>query len=244
MASGPGASAATTTPAAGVEAKGGGGASSNNSSTSTSSARLKGRAEPPGRRLLSSKSLNLSFAQRKHAKQKQNQDKIAEEQKQQPPEQHQQRVSTQKTQQKQQQQQQQATTKTQKGSHKNQPNMASARPQSTNLVDGDYRMLRDIDRPPPGDPSTRNRASQGQVDMAKRRSTYFEDQFASTKKEKNAVASSLSERVRSEAIVMAEVRTNVIVRPPIPQIPCPGPGRYAARNNNRLTQEPRKSERS
>ncbi|KLU87612.1 MIF domain-containing protein [Magnaporthiopsis poae ATCC 64411] len=212
MASGLGASAATTTPAVGVEVKGGGGASSsNNSSTSTSSARLKGTGEPPGRRLLSSKSLNLSFAQRKHAKQKQNQDKITEEQKQQPPEQHQQQASTYKTQQKQQQKQQQTATKTQKGSHKKQSNMVSARPQSTNLVDGDYRMLRDIDRPPPGDPSTRNRASQGQVDMAKRRSTYFEDQFASTKKEKNAVASSLSERVRSEAIVMAEVKTNVIL---------------------------------
>ncbi|KAL8304239.1 hypothetical protein RB597_004512 [Gaeumannomyces tritici] len=47
--------------------------------------------------------------------------------------------------------------------------------------------------------------------MAKRRSTYFEDQFASTKKEKNAVASSLTERVRSEALVMVEVKTNVML---------------------------------
>ncbi|KAL8370865.1 hypothetical protein RB595_000959 [Gaeumannomyces hyphopodioides] len=222
MASGPGASA-TTTPAAGAEAKGGGGASSssssssnnNVSSTSTSSARIKGPGEPSGRRLLSSKSLNLSFAQRKSTKQKQGQEKIAE-QNQQPPDQHRRQVSTYKPQREQQQQQQQQQKQkqaaaTQKEPHSKQPTMASARPQSTMIVDGDYRMLRDIDRPPPGDPSTRTRASQGKVDMAKRRSTYFEDQFASTKKEKNAVASSLTERVRSEAVVMAEVRTNVIL---------------------------------
>ncbi|CAK7208615.1 hypothetical protein SBRCBS47491_000151 [Sporothrix bragantina] len=94
------------------------------------------------------------------------------------------------------------------------------------LVKGDRHLLRDIDRPPPGDPSTqlrsrrrsllqvggdagpqtaKERESSGSV--ARKRSQYFEDAFSA----RDADTSPAKERVRSEAPVLAEVRTNVIV---------------------------------
>ncbi|CAK7274443.1 hypothetical protein SEPCBS57363_006166 [Sporothrix epigloea] len=94
------------------------------------------------------------------------------------------------------------------------------------LVEGDRHLLRDIDRPPPGDPRTRllqsSRRSLSQVGesssvekksgsvsgaIARKRSQYFEDAFSA----RNTDTSPAKERVRSEVPVLAEVRTNVIV---------------------------------
>lgn len=78
------------------------------------------------------------------------------------------------------------------------------RPSTSYLVEGDHN-LRDIDRAPPGDVVRKARKSQSRPTLAKQRSNYFEDAFSV--KEFNPA----KERVRSEAIVMAEVKTNVIV---------------------------------
>ncbi|CAK7206422.1 hypothetical protein SEUCBS139899_009214 [Sporothrix eucalyptigena] len=94
------------------------------------------------------------------------------------------------------------------------------------LVKGDRHLLRDIDRPAPGDPSTQLRSGRrsslflGDVpattanasaahrgDIARKRSQYFEDAFSS----RDADTSPAKERVRSEALVLAEIRTNVII---------------------------------
>ncbi|KJR88853.1 mif domain containing protein [Sporothrix schenckii 1099-18] len=96
------------------------------------------------------------------------------------------------------------------------------------LVKGDPNLLRDIDRPPPGDPATtttgRRRSILGAPStlgpniadghlghlghLARKRSQYFEDAFATRRDADNSPA---KERVRSEALVLADVRTNVIV---------------------------------
>lgn len=79
------------------------------------------------------------------------------------------------------------------------------RPSPLTLVEGD-RNMRDIDRPPPGDVLAKTRRAQSkQRDLGKQRSNYFEDAFSV--KDANPAKT----RVRSEAIVMADVKTNVIV---------------------------------
>jgi len=67
--------------------------------------------------------------------------------------------------------------------------------------------MRDIDRPPPGDILRRTRISPSKPDLAKRRSNinFFEDAFSMTE------TSPAKERVRGDSMVMAEVKTNVIV---------------------------------
>ncbi|KAL1909287.1 hypothetical protein Sste5344_004916 [Sporothrix stenoceras] len=94
------------------------------------------------------------------------------------------------------------------------------------LVKGDHHLLRDIDRPPPGDPSTRRKSvatdlavesmaasltagGRGDSHLARKRSQYFEDAFATRRGDTDA--NPAKERVRSEALVLAEVRTNIIV---------------------------------
>lgn len=72
------------------------------------------------------------------------------------------------------------------------------------LVEGDRNLL-GIDRALPGDVVHKATKSQSRPGLAKKRSNFFEDAFSV--KEVNPAR----ERVRSEAIVMAEVRTNVIV---------------------------------
>ena len=74
------------------------------------------------------------------------------------------------------------------------------------LVDGN-RIMRNIDRPPPGDILRRTRKSPSKPDLAKRRSNinFFEDAFSMTE------TSPAKERVRGDSMVMAEVKTNVIV---------------------------------
>lgn len=86
------------------------------------------------------------------------------------------------------------------------------------LVKGD-RILRDIDRAPPGDPPLQVRVRRksgpasaagdggGGHDVARQRSQYFEDAFSA----RDGNTSPAKERVRSEALVLAELRTNVIV---------------------------------
>ncbi|KAI6379130.1 hypothetical protein MCOR25_002108 [Pyricularia grisea] len=80
---------------------------------------------------------------------------------------------------------------------------------------GDNSAMREIERGPPGDrkQNARSRMSQLDVQASKRRSTFFEDTFAASKGEKSGAkaATAMTERIRSEAIVMAEVKTNVIL---------------------------------
>jgi hypothetical protein len=72
------------------------------------------------------------------------------------------------------------------------------------LVEGDSH-LRPIDRAPPGDVVMKARRAESH-ELVKQRSTFFEDAFSV--KESNPAR----ESVRREAIVLAEVKTNVIVR--------------------------------
>lgn len=66
--------------------------------------------------------------------------------------------------------------------------------------------MRDIERPPPGDVSRKKR-SHSKPELTKQRSDYFEDAFGV--KEANPA----KDRVLSESIVMADVKTNVMVSP-------------------------------
>ncbi|KAI0123855.1 Tautomerase/MIF superfamily [Xylariales sp. AK1849] len=79
------------------------------------------------------------------------------------------------------------------------------RPSKSNLVEGNN-VMRSIDRPPPGDTVNR-RKSQLQLGLAKKRSAYFENEFAAGR-----AMDPTKDRVRNEAIVMAELRTNVILQ--------------------------------
>ncbi|KAI1761452.1 Tautomerase/MIF [Hypoxylon sp. FL1150] len=74
------------------------------------------------------------------------------------------------------------------------------------IVEGNN-MMRDIDRPPPGDP-TGNRGSRGHSELSKKRSAYFESEFATTNRDPDPVRT----RAQNEAVVLAEIRTNVIVK--------------------------------
>lgn len=79
-----------------------------------------------------------------------------------------------------------------------------SRPSTPFFVQGD-RNLRDIDRAPPGDVLRKTPKPQSRPTLAKQRSNFFEDAFSV--KEVNPAR----DRVRNEAMVVAEVRTNVIV---------------------------------
>lgn len=66
--------------------------------------------------------------------------------------------------------------------------------------------MRDIDRPPPGDP-TGSRKTKLHPELSKKRSAYFETEFAAANRDPDPVRA----RIHNEAIVMADLRTNVIV---------------------------------
>lgn len=68
--------------------------------------------------------------------------------------------------------------------------------------------MRHIDRAPPGDIARRTSKSQSRADLARQKSkrSFFEDAFSVSPN------SPARERVHGDAIVMAEVKTNVIVR--------------------------------
>jgi hypothetical protein len=73
-------------------------------------------------------------------------------------------------------------------------------------ADGARRIMRDITRPPPRD-ATRSGSNKSQKGLGKRRSNvnFFEDALAAGE------SSPAKERIRGDAIVFAEVKTNVIV---------------------------------
>ena len=79
-----------------------------------------------------------------------------------------------------------------------------SRPIPSNIVEGDNNM-RDIDRPPPGDVSGYKKRTHSKPELTKKRSHYFEEAFAVKEN------SQAKDRVLSESIVMADVKTNVIV---------------------------------
>lgn len=82
----------------------------------------------------------------------------------------------------------------------------ASRPTKLRTVKGSDNM-RDIERPPPGDVFSRKKRSASKPELTKQRSNYFEDAFAV--KEANPG----KDRVLSESIVMADVKTNVMVSP-------------------------------
>ncbi|KAL2169676.1 hypothetical protein VTG60DRAFT_5815 [Thermothelomyces hinnuleus] len=84
---------------------------------------------------------------------------------------------------------------------------AGSRPASP-LVEGNQH-LRHIDRAPPGDIVRRAREVRASANLARQKSkrNFFEDAFSVNP------TSPARERVRGDAIVLAEVKTNVIVRP-------------------------------
>ncbi|KAK4189590.1 Tautomerase/MIF superfamily [Podospora australis] len=73
------------------------------------------------------------------------------------------------------------------------------------IVEGD-RHMRNIERPPPGDNGRRGRKTQSKQDLNKQRSniSFFEDAFLND-------GAAARERIQGDAIVMAEVKTNVII---------------------------------
>jgi hypothetical protein len=80
---------------------------------------------------------------------------------------------------------------------------------AANLVEGNH-VLRPIDRAPPGDIVRNTSKSQSRAELSRRKSkkNFFEDAFSVHP------GSPARERVHGDAIVMAEVKTNVIVRIP------------------------------
>ncbi|KAK4237923.1 Tautomerase/MIF superfamily [Achaetomium macrosporum] len=80
-------------------------------------------------------------------------------------------------------------------------------PQPTpNLVEGNH-LMRNIDRAPPGDIVRRASKTQSRADLARQKSrrNFFEDAFSTNP------STPARERVHGDAIVMAEVKTNVII---------------------------------
>ncbi|KAI1378199.1 Tautomerase/MIF [Hypoxylon crocopeplum] len=82
----------------------------------------------------------------------------------------------------------------------------SSRSSKSHIVEGN-KMMRNIDRPPPGDPVT-SRKSQLHPELSKKRSAYFESEFAAANRDPDLVRA----RIQNEAIVMADLRTNVIIK--------------------------------
>ncbi|KAI1861353.1 uncharacterized protein JN550_010883 [Neoarthrinium moseri] len=80
-----------------------------------------------------------------------------------------------------------------------------SRRSKSNIVEGNS-VLRSIERPPPGDVMGR-RKSQLEPELAKRRSAFYESEFAVGRE-----IDPTKDRVRNDAIVLAELRTNVIIQ--------------------------------
>ncbi|KAI0598594.1 Tautomerase/MIF [Biscogniauxia sp. FL1348] len=66
------------------------------------------------------------------------------------------------------------------------------------------KMMRNIDRPPPADLSSR-RKTQVHPEVGRKRSAYFENEFAATNREADPV----KVRIHNEAVVLAELKTNI-----------------------------------
>lgn len=79
-----------------------------------------------------------------------------------------------------------------------------SKPSLDPVIEGDQRPTRDVQSPPPGD-ITKVTRKYSLPEFPRPRSDYFEEAFA---------ALSPEDQVRNESIVLAEVKTNVIVRGP------------------------------
>jgi hypothetical protein len=81
---------------------------------------------------------------------------------------------------------------------------------AAHLIEGNH-VLRPIDRAPPGDIVRKTSKSQSRADLSttKSKKNFFEDAFSAHP------GSPARERVHGDAIVMAEVKTNVIVHNPL-----------------------------
>ncbi|KAI1393403.1 Tautomerase/MIF [Hypoxylon trugodes] len=88
----------------------------------------------------------------------------------------------------------------------NQRKVQPSRSSKKHIVEGN-KMMRNIDRPPPGDP-TSTRKSQLHPELSKKRSAYFESEFAAANRDPDPARA----RIQSEAIVMADLRTNVMIK--------------------------------
>ncbi|KAI0118617.1 Tautomerase/MIF [Nemania sp. FL0031] len=80
------------------------------------------------------------------------------------------------------------------------------RPPNDILVEGNN-VMRSIDRPLPGDVVGRRRKPQLDPDMSRKKSAYFESEFAAPNKCDDPAKS----RILNEAMVIAELKTNVII---------------------------------
>ncbi|KAI0180504.1 Tautomerase/MIF [Hypoxylon sp. FL1284] len=81
-----------------------------------------------------------------------------------------------------------------------------ARASKAHMVEGN-KMMRNIYHALPGDPMG-NRKSHVHPELSKKRSAYFETEFATANRDPDPVRA----RVQNEAMVLAELRTNVIIR--------------------------------
>ncbi|CAN8096601.1 unnamed protein product [Discula destructiva] len=80
-------------------------------------------------------------------------------------------------------------------------------PQPLADVDKLASLTRRITRAPPGDLSKQTAKTMGRAELARRKNEYFEEAFAMRGGDRNP----LRERIRSDSIVMLELKTNVIV---------------------------------
>lgn len=82
-------------------------------------------------------------------------------------------------------------------------------------------LMRPVTRRPPGDYTTPEAMTMGRAELAKRKNTFFEDALSL-----HVVGSPRRERILGDSMVIAELKTNVIVSPvsarPIPPNPCIG----------------------
>lgn len=79
-----------------------------------------------------------------------------------------------------------------------------SKPNLEPVIEGDQHLMRDVQTLLPGD-VTRVGKKKSQSDLARRRSNYFEQVFMTRE---NGVA---SDKMRGEFLVLAEVKTNVVV---------------------------------
>lgn len=80
-------------------------------------------------------------------------------------------------------------------------------PQALPQLDELTELTRPITRPPPGDFTRPASKTMGRAELARRKNEYFEEAFAVRGADRNP----LRERIRSDSIVLLELKTNVIV---------------------------------
>lgn len=70
-------------------------------------------------------------------------------------------------------------------------------------------LMQPITRRPPGDTLKPAAVTMGRAELSRRKTHYFEEAFSS-----RCVMDTLRERIQSDSMVVAELKTNVIVSPP------------------------------